>query len=173
MDTSAHINGGSSAEPGTNSSALQPGPFPEGIHIDLWLRDSEIVDAIREHPEDRTREEYIQTAIKIGVLAIKQAEGRSLLSSRQGDATRSPVKNGESLLPYPMRHNREPIGYARLIALASDPSMPPTTRRGSGAAPAPNQLLFGEYLARFDKAHSIALAPGICVLCRDKKHEGL
>jgi hypothetical protein len=60
----------------TNGSALEPGAFPEAIHIDLLLHDSEIVDAIREHPEGRSRQNYIQTAIKIGVLAIKQAKGR-------------------------------------------------------------------------------------------------
>jgi len=50
--------------------------FSGGVHIDLWLRDSEVVAAIGTYPEGRQRDDYIRTAIKIGVLALQQAHGR-------------------------------------------------------------------------------------------------
>ena len=46
------------------------------MHVDLWLRDSDVVSALEAHPEGRRRDEYTRTAIRIGVLALRQAQGR-------------------------------------------------------------------------------------------------
>src|SRR6266536_3405918 len=49
--------------------------FSAGIHIYLWLRNSEFVTAVGVHPEGRPRDDYVRTAIKIGVVALQQAHG--------------------------------------------------------------------------------------------------
>jgi hypothetical protein len=56
---------------GTNSDDAE-----DAVHIDLWLRDRDVVPAINAHPEGRRRTDYIRTAIRIGVLALQQAQGR-------------------------------------------------------------------------------------------------
>jgi hypothetical protein len=66
----------SACEPDANGSALHSDD-PEGaVHIDLWLRDRDVVTAINAHPEGRRRTDYIRTAIRIGVLALQQTQGR-------------------------------------------------------------------------------------------------
>jgi hypothetical protein len=65
-----------SAGLGTDDFRPRPDGFSEGVHIDLWLRDSEVVAAIGTYPEGRQRDDYIRTAVKIGVLALQQAHGR-------------------------------------------------------------------------------------------------
>jgi hypothetical protein len=62
---------------GSASNDLKPGEDDSsaGIHIDLWIRDTEVVAAIGAHPEGRPRDDYVRTAIKIGVLALQQAHG--------------------------------------------------------------------------------------------------
>jgi hypothetical protein len=66
-DPSAEL---SACEPDRNDFAL------EGVHVDLWLRDRDVVAAINAHPEGRRRTDYIRTAIGIGILALQQAQGR-------------------------------------------------------------------------------------------------
>jgi hypothetical protein len=66
----------SACEPDTNGFAPHPGDPEDAVHIDLWLRDRDIVTAINAHPGGRRRTDYIRTAIRIGVLALQQAEGR-------------------------------------------------------------------------------------------------
>jgi hypothetical protein len=56
---------------GTNSDDAE-----DAVHIDLWLRDRDVVTAINAHPEGCRRTDYIRTAIRIGVLALQQAQGR-------------------------------------------------------------------------------------------------
>jgi hypothetical protein len=56
---------------GTNSDDAE-----DAVHIALWLRDRDVVTAINAHPEGRRRTDYIRTAIRIGVLALQQAQGR-------------------------------------------------------------------------------------------------
>src|SRR5260370_22774763 len=46
------------------------------VHLDLWIRESEVAAAITAYPPGRQRDDYIRTAIKIGVLALQQAHGR-------------------------------------------------------------------------------------------------
>jgi hypothetical protein len=59
-----------------DSRALEIENVSEGLHIDLWLRDSDVVSAIEAHPEGRRRDDYTRTAVRIGVLALQQAQGR-------------------------------------------------------------------------------------------------
>jgi hypothetical protein len=72
-------------DPSTELSASEPNPdrlgissddVEDAVHIDLWLRDRDVVTAINAHPEGRRRTEYIRIAIRIGVLALQQAQGR-------------------------------------------------------------------------------------------------
>jgi hypothetical protein len=65
----------SACEPDTNGFALHPDDL-EGVHVDHWLRDRDVVTAINAHPEGRRRTDYLRTAIRIGVLALQQAQGR-------------------------------------------------------------------------------------------------
>jgi hypothetical protein len=66
----------SACKPDPNGFELHPDDHEEGIHVDLWLRDRDAVTAITAHPEGRRRTDYIRTAIRIGVLALQQAQGR-------------------------------------------------------------------------------------------------
>jgi hypothetical protein len=66
----------SACESDPNGLALHQDDPGEGIHVDLWLRDRDVVTAINAHPEGRRRIDYIRTAIRIGVLALQQAQGR-------------------------------------------------------------------------------------------------
>ena len=66
----------SACEPHPNGFALHSDDPEEGVHVDLWLRDRDVVNAINAHPEGRRRTDYIRTAIRIGVLALQQAQGR-------------------------------------------------------------------------------------------------
>ena len=59
-----------------NGFALNSDDPDEAVHVDLWLRDRDVVTAINAHPESRRRTDYIRTAIRIGVLALLQAQGR-------------------------------------------------------------------------------------------------
>jgi hypothetical protein len=72
-DTSAEL---SACKPDPNGFELHPDDHEEGIHVDLWLRDRDVVTAINAHPEGRRRTDYVRTAIRIGVLALQQAQGR-------------------------------------------------------------------------------------------------
>jgi hypothetical protein len=47
-----------------------------GLHVDLWIRDQEVVDALLEHTEGRARDDFARTALRIGVLALNQGQGR-------------------------------------------------------------------------------------------------
>jgi hypothetical protein len=47
-----------------------------GLHVDLWIRDQEVVDALLSHQEGRARDDFTRTALRIGVQALNQAQGR-------------------------------------------------------------------------------------------------
>jgi hypothetical protein len=66
----------SACKPDPNGFALGPDDHEKGVHVDLWLRDRDVVAAINAQPEGRKRTDYIRTAIRIGVLALQQAQGR-------------------------------------------------------------------------------------------------
>src|SRR5438046_943524 len=61
-----------------------PGQVPEtdngqkhdAIRLDIWVRDPDLVDAVGSIPDGRQREEYTLGALKIGVIALRHAQGR-------------------------------------------------------------------------------------------------
>jgi hypothetical protein len=75
MDVPSGIEDPAPVAEGQTDGLDSSSTFSQGVHVDLWLRDGEIVAAIGAHPEGRQRDEYIRTAIKIGVLALQQAHG--------------------------------------------------------------------------------------------------
>ena len=46
------------------------------IHLDLWLRDADLVQPLLEYPEGRERDEFVRRALRIGILALQQAQAR-------------------------------------------------------------------------------------------------
>ena len=48
----------------------------DGVHVDLWIREVDVVASLEAQSEGRRRDEYTRTAIRIGVLALQQAQGR-------------------------------------------------------------------------------------------------
>lgn len=54
-----------------------PGEYvSQSLHLELEIRDPEVIKEITAYPEGRNRLEFAQTCLKIGVLALKQAEGQ-------------------------------------------------------------------------------------------------
>jgi len=72
-DTSAELP---ACEPNPHHLGTNSDDAEDAVHIDLWLRDRDVVSAINAHSEGRRRTDYIRTAIRIGVLALQQAQGR-------------------------------------------------------------------------------------------------
>jgi hypothetical protein len=66
----------SACEPNPDRFGTDSDDAEDAVHIDLWLRDRDVVTAINAHPEGRRRTDYIRTAIRIGVLALQQVQGR-------------------------------------------------------------------------------------------------
>jgi hypothetical protein len=73
-DTSAQL---SACEPNPDRLGTDSDDAEDAVHIDLWLRDRDVVTAINSHPEGRRRTDYIRTVIRIGVLALQQAQDGS------------------------------------------------------------------------------------------------
>lgn len=77
----------------TTESLAAGSPAGEGtapMYLNLVLSDPEVVLAAREYPEGRPRTDFIQTALKVGVLSLRAARGVI-----DGDAVR---KEGERLM---------------------------------------------------------------------------
>jgi hypothetical protein len=72
-DASAEL---SACEPNPDHLGTNSDDAEDAVHIDLWLRDRDVVTAINAHPEGRRRTDYIRAAIRIGILALQQAQGR-------------------------------------------------------------------------------------------------
>ncbi|WP_041068198.1 hypothetical protein [Thiolapillus brandeum] len=49
---------------------------PEALDIQLLLRDPELIAEITAYPEGRVRDDFILTALRIGIMALRQAEGQ-------------------------------------------------------------------------------------------------
>jgi len=49
---------------------------PDSVHIDIWMRDKEVVGALTVFDEGRMRDDYTRTAIRIGVAALQHAQGQ-------------------------------------------------------------------------------------------------
>jgi hypothetical protein len=58
-------------------SSLPSGPAArEELEIHLLLRDPQLIAEILTYPEGRVRDDFIHTALRIGVMALRQAEGQ-------------------------------------------------------------------------------------------------
>jgi len=66
----------SACDPNPDRLGTSSDDAEDAVHIDLWFRDRDVVTAINAHPESRRRTDYIRTAIRIGILALQQAQGR-------------------------------------------------------------------------------------------------
>src|SRR5262245_12384666 len=55
---------------------LENGESCDAIRLELWVRDPELAAALVAVSEGRRREEFALGALKIGVLALRQAQGR-------------------------------------------------------------------------------------------------
>lgn len=60
------------------SDAWRPGTdeVQGSFRLELLLEDPEVVEALKSLPEGRERQNYARTALKIGILALAQAQGR-------------------------------------------------------------------------------------------------
>lgn len=48
----------------------------DSVHLDLWIREPELVSALIVHPEGRSRDDYARSALRVGVAALQHAQGR-------------------------------------------------------------------------------------------------
>jgi len=55
---------------------ISPSDRFDHIHLDLWLRDADLVQPLLEYPEGRERDEFARRALRIGILALQQAQAR-------------------------------------------------------------------------------------------------
>jgi hypothetical protein len=59
---------------GSLASAI--GTTSDGIHLNFWVREPDAVAALAAHAEGRDRDDYSRSALRIGILALQQAQGR-------------------------------------------------------------------------------------------------
>lgn len=60
----------------TNHCTNSETEHDNAMHIDLWVRDSEVITALSSYSEGRDRDKFTCSALRIGILALQQAEGR-------------------------------------------------------------------------------------------------
>lgn len=60
----------------TDAEGLENGELPFLVMLELAVRDAEVIEELARHAEGDEREEFALSALKIGVLALKQARGR-------------------------------------------------------------------------------------------------
>lgn len=64
------------SEPAELSDAPGLAEAPTVVRLDQVIDDPELVQEITAHAEGRARDDFVRTALRIGVLALKQAQGR-------------------------------------------------------------------------------------------------
>ncbi len=57
-------------------ASTPPPSAPAPLHLELWVEDLEVIDALRQFQHEADRQAYASTALKIGVAALKVASGR-------------------------------------------------------------------------------------------------
>ncbi|KAB2935686.1 MAG: hypothetical protein F9K25_02975 [Candidatus Contendobacter sp.] len=60
----------------TEFTATPVSDMPDNVHLDLWLWDADLVQPLLEHPAGRERDEFIRRALRVGILALQQAQSR-------------------------------------------------------------------------------------------------
>ena len=73
MDGTAKADWTGSAQPAHMTSVDDA---CSGLHIDLWVREQEIIEALSAYAEGRARDDFARMALRIGVLALNQAQDR-------------------------------------------------------------------------------------------------
>ncbi|QDU86673.1 hypothetical protein Pla175_00230 [Pirellulimonas nuda] len=53
-----------------------PGELPASLALELMVRDRDVIEALSERPSGRARHDYALDALRIGVLALRHAQGR-------------------------------------------------------------------------------------------------
>lgn len=74
MDTTIEIESAPFEQP--ELTATPASDQPDHIHLDLWLWDADLVQPLSELPTKRERDEFIRRALRIGILALQQAQAR-------------------------------------------------------------------------------------------------
>lgn len=67
------------------------------LYINLVVSDAETAEALREHPEGRQRTQFAQTALKVGVLALRAARGSVDAAAVRNESERLLALLGERL----------------------------------------------------------------------------
>lgn len=60
----------------TDFNTASSNDMPDHLHLDLWLHDPDLVQPLLEYPDGRERDEFIRRALRIGLLALHQAQAR-------------------------------------------------------------------------------------------------
>jgi gas vesicle protein len=60
----------------TVGSPEQAGKSPDALQLQLTITDPDLITELIAYPEGRTRNEFARSALRIGILALKQAQGR-------------------------------------------------------------------------------------------------
>ena len=60
----------------TSPQPTPPTAPPTGLRLDLLIDDPETMAALASYPEGRDRNRFARTALRIGIIALKQAQGR-------------------------------------------------------------------------------------------------
>jgi hypothetical protein len=61
---------------GASGSGPQEPHEPAGLRLDLVIDDPESIAALASYPEGRERNRFVRTALRIGIIALNQAQGR-------------------------------------------------------------------------------------------------
>lgn len=69
--------GNSTSNPGSYTGASMADPeAPTAIRIDLEITEADLLEQLQQYPEGRIRQDFVRTCLRIGMLALKQAEGQ-------------------------------------------------------------------------------------------------
>lgn len=60
----------------TNFNPASSNDMPDHLHLDIWLYDPDLVQPLLEYSEGRERDEFIRRALRIGLMALHQAQAR-------------------------------------------------------------------------------------------------
>jgi hypothetical protein len=75
MDSSVS-HGFEAGESGARNWRSDDSDTPRSLRLEIVLEDAEMIGALLEFPEGRERNQYVRTALKIGLLALGQVQGR-------------------------------------------------------------------------------------------------
>lgn len=71
--------------------------LPSELRLDMWLRDREVIEAVSAYATPRERQAFVTTALRIGVLAMRQASGQVDATSVRNEGERMLTQLAASL----------------------------------------------------------------------------